>query len=60
MKSHSWHHVPVMINSDYCGADDAVRFTENQCNNGGLGIFESKYLINYLLANAMKLNKFGA
>lgn len=60
MKSHSWHHVPVMINSNYCGADGAVRFTENECNNGGLGTLESKYLMNYLLANAMKLNKYGA
>jgi 2,3-bisphosphoglycerate-independent phosphoglycerate mutase len=60
MKSHSWHHIPVMINSDYCGADGAMRFTENQCNNGGLGTFESKHLINYLLANAMRLNKYGA
>jgi 2,3-bisphosphoglycerate-independent phosphoglycerate mutase len=60
MKSHSWHHVPVMIHSDYCGADDAKRFTENECNNGGLGTLESKYLMNYLLANAMKLNKYGA
>ena len=60
MKSHSWHHIPVMIHSEYCGADGACRFTENNCNNGGLGTFESKYLINYLLANAMKLNKYGA
>lgn len=60
MKAHSWHHVPVMINADYCGADGAMRFTENECNNGGLDTFESKYLINYLLANAMKLNKYGA
>ncbi|HYE09232.1 MAG TPA: 2,3-bisphosphoglycerate-independent phosphoglycerate mutase [Patescibacteria group bacterium] len=60
MKAHSWHHVPVMINSSYCGADGAMRFTENECNNGGMGNMESKYLINYLLANAMKLNKYGA
>lgn len=60
MKSHSWHPVPVLINSDFCGFDDGVRFTENECNKGGLGMFQSKYLINYLLANAMKLSKFGA
>lgn len=60
MKSHSWHHIPVMIHADYCGADDPKRFTENECNNGGLGTLESKYLMNYLLANAMKLNKYGA
>ena len=60
MKAHSWHHVPVMINAEYCGADGARRFTENECNNGGLGTFESRYLMNYLLANAMRLGKFGA
>ena len=60
MKGHSWHHVPVLISSELCGADEAQRFTENECNKGGLGIFESKYLINYLLANALKLSKYGA
>lgn len=60
MKGHSWHHVPVLISSELCGADEARRFTENECNKGGLGTFESKYLINYLLANAMKLSKYGA
>lgn len=60
MKAHSWHHVPVMLHSDFCGADGATRFTENECNKGGLGTFESRYLINYMLANAMKLSKYGA
>jgi 2,3-bisphosphoglycerate-independent phosphoglycerate mutase len=60
MKGHSWHHVPVLISSELCGADEAERLTENECNKGGLGTFESKYLINYLLANAMKLSKYGA
>ncbi len=60
MKAHSWHHVPVLIHSAFCGADDTCRFTENECNKGGLGTFESRYLVNYLLANAMKLKKFGA
>lgn len=60
MKGHSWHPVPVMIHSEFCGFDDSPRFTENDCNKGSLGMFQSKYLINYLLANAMKLSKFGA
>lgn len=60
IKGHSWHPVPVLIHSEYCGFDDADRFTENNCNKGSLGMFQSKYLINYLLANAMKLSKFGA
>ena len=60
MKSHSWHPVPVLINSEFCGFDDRIRFTENECNKGGLGIFQSKYLINYLLANSLRLSKYGA
>ena len=60
MRSHSWHPVPVLVNSQFGGSDDAVRFTENQCNIGGLGFFESKHLMSILLANALRLDKFGA
>ncbi len=60
MRSHSFHPVPVLINSEYSGVDDVSRFHENACNNGGLGFFESKYLMSLLLANARRLNKFGA
>jgi 2,3-bisphosphoglycerate-independent phosphoglycerate mutase len=60
MRSHSWHPVPVLVNSRFSGADDAVRFTENQCNIGGLGFFESKHLMPLLLSNALRLDKYGA
>lgn len=60
MHSHSWHPVPVLVSSQFCGVDDAVRFTENQCNIGGLGFFESRYLMNLILANALRLDKYGA
>ncbi|MGI6702967.1 MAG: 2,3-bisphosphoglycerate-independent phosphoglycerate mutase [Clostridia bacterium] len=60
MYSHSWHPVPVLVNSQFCGIDDAVRFTENQCNIGGLGLFESRHLMTLLLANALRLDKYGA
>jgi len=60
LRSHSWHPVPTLINSEFCGTDDTVRFTENQCNIGGLGFFESKYLMTLLLANARRLDKYGA
>ncbi len=60
MKSHSWHPVPVLISSALCGVDEGSRFTEKECIKGGLGMFQSKYLINYLLANALKLAKYGA
>lgn len=60
LKSHSWHPVPVMIYSEYCGADAVETFNERECDRGGLGIFESRYLMGLLLANALRLKKYGA
>ncbi|WP_432666823.1 2,3-bisphosphoglycerate-independent phosphoglycerate mutase [Wukongibacter baidiensis] len=60
MRSHSFHPVPVLVNSEFSGRDDVVCFNENACNVGGLGFFESKYLMTLLLANGKRLNKFGA
>jgi 2,3-bisphosphoglycerate-independent phosphoglycerate mutase len=60
MRSHSWHPVPLLLHSRFCGTDDAKYFHENCCNKGGLGFFESKYLMGLLLANAKRLDKFGA
>ena len=60
LKSHSWHPVPILIYSDYCGADQSKKFTENECNNGGLSSFPARHLMNVILANALKLEKYGA
>ena len=60
MKLHSWHPVPLLVSSPRCGADLKPRFTEDNCNSGSLGIFESVYLTPLLLANAGKLDKYGA
>ena len=60
MHSHSWHPVPVLIHSKFCGSDASKRFTEIESTIGGLGDFESKYLMGLLLANAGRLQKFGA
>lgn len=60
MRSHSFHPVPLLITSRLSGTDNAFFFDENSCNTGALGTFESKYLMTLLLANAKKLNKFGA
>lgn len=60
MRSHSFHPVPILLNGQFSGRDDVVYFHENACNVGGLGFFESKYLMTLLLANAKRLNKFGA
>lgn len=60
MHSHSWHPVPVLIHGKYCGIDNSQRFTERESIIGGLGYFESRYLMSLLLANAGRLQKFGA
>ena len=60
LKAHSWHPVPILIHSPYCGADQTTRFTENECNVGGLSTFPARHMMNVILANAMKLEKYGA
>ncbi|MBN1918146.1 MAG: 2,3-bisphosphoglycerate-independent phosphoglycerate mutase [Verrucomicrobia bacterium] len=59
-KAHSWHPVPVMVRSRVCGADGFDRFTEKNCNSGSLGIFPMVELMPVLLANAGRIDKFGA
>jgi len=60
VKGHSWHPQPVMITSEIAGWDGMERFTERACNHGSLGVFEAKYLIRHMQANARRLDKFGA
>jgi len=60
MKGHSWHPQPVLLHSAYSGSDKLDRFTETGANLGSLGIFESKYLLRLMQANAKMFDKFGA
>src|SRR5262245_15844742 len=60
LKSHSWHPVPLLLVSPTCRRDGSTAFTERVCARGGLGTFESKYLMGLLLAHALRLEKFGA
>jgi len=60
MKGHSWHPQPVLLTSDYSGSDKLDRFTETGANMGSLGVFEAKYLIRLMQANAKMFDKFGA
>jgi 2,3-bisphosphoglycerate-independent phosphoglycerate mutase len=59
-KGHSWHPQPVLLVSALSGWDKLERFTETGANTGSLGIFESKYLIRLMQANARMFDKFGA
>jgi 2,3-bisphosphoglycerate-independent phosphoglycerate mutase len=60
LKAHSWHPQPVMLHSSYSGSDKLERFTETGANLGSLGIFEAKFLIRLMQANAKMFDKFGA
>ena len=60
IKGHSWHPQPVLLHSPYSGSDKLERFTETGANSGSLGIFEAKYLIRLMQANAKMFDKFGA
>lgn len=59
MKSHSWHGVPVLVNSPYT-LPTADRFGERPCAGGTLGVFPAEEIMGYLMGHALKLNRFGA
>jgi 2,3-bisphosphoglycerate-independent phosphoglycerate mutase len=60
MKGHSWHPQPVLLHSPRSGSDKLERFTETGANLGSLGVFDAKFLIRLMQANAMMFDKFGA
>ena len=60
IKGHSWHPQPVLLHSRYSGSDKLERFTETGANLGSLGVFEAKYLLRLMQANALMFDKFGA
>ena len=60
IKGHSWHPQPVLLHSAYSGWDKLDRFTETGANLGSLGVFEAKYLLRLMQANAKMFDKFGA
>ena len=60
MAAHSWHPVPALLWSNCCGRDDAERFGERWCRHGALGLRPTKDLMAVMLANAGRLQKYGA
>jgi 2,3-bisphosphoglycerate-independent phosphoglycerate mutase len=60
LKSHSWHPNPILFYSKYIRPDSIRRFTERQCQRGQLGRFQAMDVIPLMLANGLKLKKFGA
>ncbi len=60
LKGHSWHPVPILLHSPYVLGQTSLRFTERECLKGELGIFPAAKLINLMLANSLRLAKYGA
>lgn len=60
LKGHSWHPVPALLWSGYCGADSVKAFTERDCAGGSLGLLPAHHLMPLVLANGLRLTKFGA
>jgi 2,3-bisphosphoglycerate-independent phosphoglycerate mutase len=60
MKGHSWHPVPALIHGRYCFADGFPRFHEKACRGGSFASLMSRELMAVLMANAGRLDKFGA
>ena len=60
MESHSWHPVPLLIHSQYARKDVAARYTEEEAQKGTLGLRRGTDVMPLLMANALKLQKYGA
>ena len=61
MAAHSWHPVPLLINSQSTDAGiGSAGFNERECRSGYLGGLPATSLPLLLMAHAGKLDKFGA
>ncbi len=60
LRGHSWHPVPMLLSSKYCRPDRVEEFSESACVSGGLGRFPATQIMPLVMANALKLTKFGA
>ena len=57
---HGWHSVPVLIHGKFCRPDQVSAFNETACIAGGLGHIPACHLMPLAMANALKLEKYGA
>jgi 2,3-bisphosphoglycerate-independent phosphoglycerate mutase len=60
LAAHGWQPVPVLVKSRYSGGDPVTGFTERSCAGGTLGVLPAHHLMPVVMANALRLTKFGA
>ena len=60
LAAHGWQPVPVVVRSRYSGADAVTAFNERACAAGTLGVLPAQHLMPLVMANALRLTKFGA
>ena len=57
---HSWHPVPFLLRARWCRPNNVADFSERACLGGGMGRFPATEIMPLAMANALKLDKFGA
>ncbi|NJL87003.1 MAG: 2,3-bisphosphoglycerate-independent phosphoglycerate mutase [Leptolyngbyaceae cyanobacterium SM1_1_3] len=60
MGQHSWHPVPLLIYGAHTRVDGVAQFDEYACRRGMLGTRPGTHLMGLALANAGRLQKYGA
>lgn len=60
MQFHSWHPVPLLIYSQFVRPDEIAEFGEHACSRGSLGTIPATSIMPIALANAHRLEKYGA
>ena len=60
MSAHSWHPVPFLLSGSFVRSGDSKAFSERECRLGSGGRMEARKLLGLMLANAGRLEKYGA